>query len=78
MQGTTVTRKGQITIPKAVRQKLGIRAGSEVWIRVEGDHAVLTTVGARAEMPENGFGMLKSKRKSVPADFDVASLLAPK
>lgn len=77
MQATSVTSKGQVTIPKAVRQKLGIRTGSKVLIRVEGDHAVLTTVGAPEAMPKSGFGMLKSKLKSVPADFDVASLLQP-
>jgi AbrB family looped-hinge helix DNA binding protein len=37
----TVTSKGQVTIPKAVRDALGIKAGDEVIFRVEGDRAVL-------------------------------------
>lgn len=36
-----VTSKGQITVPKAVRDALGIRAGDEVVFRVEGRRAVL-------------------------------------
>jgi len=28
--GTRVTSKGQVTIPKAVREKLGVKAGDEV------------------------------------------------
>lgn len=37
----TVTSKGQVTIPKPVRDALGIKAGDEVIFRVEGDRAVL-------------------------------------
>ena len=76
MDELSVTSKGQVTIPKAVRQKLGIRAGSKVTFRVVGDRAELAKVSAPVKPSTSGFGMLKSKRKSVPADFDVASLLS--
>ncbi|HEX7165558.1 MAG TPA: AbrB/MazE/SpoVT family DNA-binding domain-containing protein [Acidimicrobiales bacterium] len=36
-----VTSKGQVTVPKAVRDALGIKAGDEVVFRVEGRRAVL-------------------------------------
>lgn len=36
-----VTSKGQVTIPKAVRDALGIKEGDEVLFRVEGSRAVL-------------------------------------
>jgi AbrB family looped-hinge helix DNA binding protein len=36
-----VTSKGQVTLPKAVRDALGIREGDEVVFRVEGDRALL-------------------------------------
>lgn len=36
-----VTSKGQVTVPKAVRDALGIEAGDEVVFRVEGNRAVL-------------------------------------
>lgn len=37
----TVTSKGQVTIPKPVRDALGIKDGDEVIFRVEGDRAVI-------------------------------------
>jgi antitoxin PrlF len=36
-----VTSKGQVTVPKAVREALGIAEGDEVIFRVEGNRAVL-------------------------------------
>ncbi|MDE0805819.1 MAG: AbrB/MazE/SpoVT family DNA-binding domain-containing protein [Acidimicrobiales bacterium] len=36
-----VTSKGQVTVPKAVRDALGIHEGDEVVFRVEGNRAVL-------------------------------------
>jgi AbrB family looped-hinge helix DNA binding protein len=36
-----VTSKGQVTVPKAVRDALGIEEGDEVVFRVEGNQAVL-------------------------------------
>lgn len=36
-----LTSKGQVTIPKAVRDALGLKLGDEVVFRVEGNRAVL-------------------------------------
>jgi antitoxin PrlF len=36
-----VTSKGQVTVPKIVRDALGIKDGDEVVFRVEGNRAVL-------------------------------------
>ena len=36
-----VTSKGQVTVPKAVREALGIEAGDDIMFRVEGNRAVL-------------------------------------
>jgi len=36
-----VTSKGQVTVPKAVREALGLKEGDEVIFRVEGNRAVL-------------------------------------
>jgi len=48
MQQAKVTFKGQITIPKAVREALEIRAGDSVTFRLEGDHAVLKPLKKKA------------------------------
>jgi AbrB family looped-hinge helix DNA binding protein len=44
MQQAKVTFKGQITIPKVVRDALNIEEGDSVTLRVEGDHAILRPV----------------------------------
>lgn len=36
-----VTSKGQVTVPKAIRDALGVNEGDEVVFRVEGNRAIL-------------------------------------
>ena len=75
METTSVTSKGQVTIPLKIRQQLGIRKGSKLTFVLSGDHIELRVKETPKQVSDSGFGMLKSRRKAVPADFDVASLL---
>ncbi|MBC8037649.1 MAG: AbrB/MazE/SpoVT family DNA-binding domain-containing protein [Rhizobiales bacterium] len=43
-----LTSKGQVTIPKAVRDKLGIKPGGNVGFEEEGDKIVLVNEEAKA------------------------------
>jgi AbrB family looped-hinge helix DNA binding protein len=43
-----VTRKGQVTIPLAVRDALGIRPGSEVRFELDGDGARLVATDSES------------------------------
>lgn len=72
-----MTTKGQVTIPKSVRQQLGLKQGSRVAFVVEGDHAVLRPASPARALPKSGFGMVKVSGPALPADFDVATLLKP-
>lgn len=36
-----ITSKGQVTVPKPVRDALGINQGDEILFRVEGNHVIL-------------------------------------
>ena len=74
---TTLTTKGQVTIPKAVRQQLGLRQGMRVAFVVQGDHAVLRPAVPQRALPKSGFGMVKVTGPALPADFDVVTLLKP-
>ena len=48
----TVTSKGQVTIPKPVRDRLGINPGSKVDFELTGDgRALLRRLGKRAVKP---------------------------
>ncbi len=75
MDTTSVTSKGQVTIPKPLRQQLGLRQGSKVEFILVGDHAEMRIVTTPIDLPSSGFGMLRSNRASVRADFDPAGLL---
>jgi AbrB family looped-hinge helix DNA binding protein len=75
MEATSVTSKGQVTIPKSLRQKFGIRQGSKVEFSVVGDHVELHVVSNPVKVAKSGFGLLKAKKAAVPADFDAAVLL---
>ncbi len=58
--GTTVTSKGQVTIPKAVRDFLGIGPGSEVeFRRVEGGGVVV--VPLETVRPQSRFARLRGQ-----------------
>jgi len=75
MEATSVTSKGQVTIPKELRQHLGIRQGSRIEFSVVGDHVEMRVKSSPSGEISSGFGMLKSQRTAVPTDFDPATLL---
>jgi len=53
----TVSGKGQVTIPKALRQRLGIRPGQALEFREESGSLVATKVSA-ADPVESVYGIL--------------------
>jgi len=75
MAVTSVTSKGQVTIPKVLRQRLGIRQGSRIEFLLVGDHVQMKVRSSPTSEPRGGFGMIKTRRPSVPSDFDPARLL---
>jgi AbrB family looped-hinge helix DNA binding protein len=77
MEVTSVTSKGQVTIPKEVRQQLGIRQGSRIEFAVVGDHVEMRVRSNPPGPTGSGFGLLKSRRAAVPADLDPATLVEP-
>ena len=74
---SSITSKGQVTIPKALRQQFGLARGSRVTFALVGDHIELRPWKPEQPVPGSGFGMLKTSRPAVPVDFDPASLLRP-
>ncbi len=71
---TTITSKGQVTIPRDVRQHFGLRQGMSVCFTVEGDHIALRPAPSARQATTSGFGLIQSQRPGIPADFDAASL----
>jgi AbrB family looped-hinge helix DNA binding protein len=44
MLESTITRKGQVTIPKAIRDQLGMREGEKVVFVMRGEEVLLKTL----------------------------------
>ena len=76
---STLNSKGQVTIPQALRQRLGLVPGQAVAFDLSADATCITLRPATPvrELPQQGFGMVKVSGPHVPADWDVASLLKP-
>jgi AbrB family looped-hinge helix DNA binding protein len=78
MGESTVTSKGQVTIPKQIRHELGIQQGSRVVFVAKNGKAEMRVLHRAPEAIESGYGMLDGSGRHLPAEFDAASLLAPK
>ena len=61
MPESTITSKGQITIPKVVREKLHLETGDTVYFDLREDGTVLLV--PRNEPLESLVGLLKSKAR---------------
>ncbi|MDP3955607.1 MAG: AbrB/MazE/SpoVT family DNA-binding domain-containing protein [bacterium] len=65
---TTVTQKGQITLPKNMREKLGIKKYGKVHLRVAGNYLAVRPVKdildlAGSFRPVRGKSLLKAREK---------------
>jgi AbrB family looped-hinge helix DNA binding protein len=59
MERARITYKGQVTIPKKVREALSIKEGESVMFQIEGDHAILKPI---KNSLQNFYGILPATR----------------
>lgn len=64
-----VTQKGQVTIPIAVREALGIHTGSDVEFELDGD-------GARLVLHDDAAAQVKRMRGAGDVDLTTDEILA--
>ena len=57
---TTLTTKGQVTIPKAVRDRLGVKPGDEVTFELGADGRV-TVIKTRGKQGKSRFAALRGR-----------------
>lgn len=79
MSTVTVSEKGQVVIPAAIRRGLGIKPGTELDFELEGTSI---RVSLRHGVPradiDSGYGMLRAKPAARPRqlqDFDAAQAM---
>jgi antitoxin PrlF len=71
---TTVTSKGQVTIPQRIRKRLGIVPGDKVEFELaEDNRVVLTKVGA--EPPPSRFRKLRGRLGSGMSTDEIMALI---
>jgi AbrB family looped-hinge helix DNA binding protein len=69
-----VTTKGQVTIPKAVRDRLGVRPGDQVKFHLEPDCRVVITKSDGSK-PKSRFDAIRGAAGPGPTTDEVMALL---
>lgn len=76
MAATTITTKGQVTIPKKVRDGLRLRAGSKVEISLDGlGHAIITPCGGKRPTPDDYMKQIQKVRGSLKSDMTTDEIM---
>lgn len=69
MDTSTLTQKGQVTIPANIRRKLGLRTGDRVSFVQEGDHVLVKP--AQSDI-RAAFGLVKARRSASLKEYEAA------
>jgi AbrB family looped-hinge helix DNA binding protein len=78
MSTVTVSDKGQVVIPAAIRHRLGIAPGTKLDFELEGDSIRVRPLRVvKRTRPDEGFGMFTCEQPGERslADFDVATAM---
>ena len=69
MPKATITSKGQLTLPKEVRSRLGVAAGDQVEFRIEADGSI-TVLSAKGPA-RRLYGLLQTNHDAVVSTEDM-------
>jgi antitoxin PrlF len=73
---TTVTSKGQVTIPKPVRDQLNLKPGSAVdFVLANDGNVVLVKAGKKAAVPKSRFDRIRGIMKSDMTTDEIMALM---
>jgi antitoxin PrlF len=70
----SVTSKGQITLPKSVRQLLGVESGDKVVFDVQGEHIVVRRADDQPHADPAILGFLALLEKDIHGGQNIADL----
>lgn len=69
MHSSTLTSKGQVTIPSDIRQQLNLHSGDKIGFAIEDDHVVLFL---KQDNVEAAFGLCRPKTSASLKDIKQA------
>lgn len=69
METTTLTSKGQLVIPKPVRDALRLKSGTSLSVTTDGDRIVLEPISAKRQHLSDWLPALQIRRKISQADL---------
>ena len=69
MDTSTLTQKGQVTIPAGIRRKLSLRTGDRVRFVQQGDNVIVKPVQSDIQ---SAFGLVKARRSATLEDYEAA------
>jgi len=72
--GMAVTRKGQVTIPKPVRDRLGIKPGSRVEFDIAEDGRAFLRRSGKGRVPASRFLRMRGTATSGPTTDQIMAL----
>lgn len=72
---TTIDQAGRLVVPKQLRDRFGLAAGTEVVIEAVGDAVVLRPAHAVTALRSSGGVLVHHGARKQPADLDIAAFL---
>ena len=74
MEIARLSSKGQIVLPKAIRQTLQVAAGSQLGFETNGEQVTMSVVRKKTAKAGDGFGLLKGRGKRIPPERAEAAM----
>ena len=62
---STMSSKGQVVVPKRVREALQANSGARIGFELKGDRALIFVLRKKTARPGDGYGLLRSRGRNV-------------
>ena len=71
---STMSSKGQVVVPKRVREALQANGGARIGFELKSDRALMFVIREKTAKPGDGYGLLKGRGRTVALENRDAEL----